>query len=261
MLMLAALAGVVVLGVACAWLSPIRYVALGDSLAAGVGSLLLFGYVQRFRLLAARRLRCPIHLTNLGRFGWASGDLLQALRTSTSFRKAVGRAQILTVNIGGNDLRACEEDDACLERVLAEYQHNWSAIWAELRALNPGATALVLTQYNPYPENHPRREDAGHWISTLNAVMADPAVVRQYRIDGIGDGYTPFQGRECRYTWMCLLGDLHPTDLGHAALAGAVDSVFAPVAMRPRGPARWIGYVAYPFWALGHRWPAPDRAE
>lgn len=245
-----AVAGVLTFGVAWWWLAPLRYVALGDSLAAGVGSILFFGYVARFRLLLAHRLRRPVGLTNLGRFGWTSGDLLQALRTDPVFRATVAEADLITVDIGGNDLRQCGEDEACLERALAEFQANWAGIWAEVRALNPTAAGAALTLYDPYPAGHPRRARAERWIGALNAALADPEVTGRYRIDAIADGYTPFQGQECRYTWVCLLEDIHPTDRGHAALAGAVDRAAAPLPLGRAPLTRWLGRAAY---ACGRR--------
>lgn len=257
---LAVLAGVFLFGAAW-WLAPVCYVALGDSLAAGVGSPLFFGYVQRFRLLAARRLRRPVRLTNLGRFGWTSGELLAALRQDARFREAVARADLISLDIGGNDLRRCGDDEACLERALAAFQANWEAIWAEVRSLNGEAVCLALNLYNPYPAGHPRRPLADRWVGAVNAAMADPDVLARYRIQGVGDAFALFRGRECRYCWICLLGDVHPTDLGHAALAGAVDAVYAPVAGRGGWLRRWLGQIAFPLWAIGRPWAQLDAAE
>lgn len=245
-----------VLVVGAAWwrLGAVRYVALGDSLAAGVGSVLFFGYPHRFRLLAARRLRRPVLLTNLGRFGWTSGDLLSALRTDPRLRRAVAGATLITVDIGGNDLRRCGQDDACLQAALAAFRANWAAIWAEVRALNPTAVCLALQLYNPYPAGHPERGRAEAWLTALNAAMADPALAARHGF-ACADGHTPFQGRECRYTWLCLLGDIHPTDPGHAALAAAVDQAFAPLARPGWWLARWLGHLAFPLWARRQPWP------
>lgn len=235
--------GALALLVACAvalwvwwrWV-PVRYVALGDSLAAGVGSLLFLGYPPRLAASLAARLRRPVALRNLGRFGWAAADLLQALRQDPAFREAVAAADLVTVGVGGNDLRRCGTDPACLERAVAAFRRDWEAIWAEVRRLNPRALCAAVNLYNPYPPGHPLRPWAETWVPALNAAIADPAVLAAYGVVGVADAYGRFQGRECQYTWMCRLGDVHPTDRGYAALAAALMAVLAPALPVPGGP-------------------------
>lgn len=216
------------------WLRCVRYVALGDSLAAGVGSVLFVGYPRRLAVLLGRRWRRLVLLRNLGRFGWTSGQLLDALRTDAPLRAAVAGARLISVDIGGNDLHRCAEDPACLEQAVAEYRRNWEAIWAEVRRLNPGALAVCMDLYNPYPPEHPRHALANQWIAELNRVTADPDVHRMHGIHGMARVYAAFQGRECEYAWACRIGDIHPTDHGHQAIAEAFAAVLPPAPARRR---------------------------
>jgi lysophospholipase L1-like esterase len=78
------------------------YVALGDSLAAGVGARR--GYVDRYAEHLRSDTGVRIEVVNLGRSGQTSSQLLSALRNDPSMRKALGGAEVVTFNIGINDL-------------------------------------------------------------------------------------------------------------------------------------------------------------
>src|SRR5919202_413942 len=80
-----------------------NYVALGDSLAAGTGAL-HEGYVDRYAAYIDDDTGARVSVTNLGRNGQTSSELLYNLRNDPSWRRAVGEADVLTVNIGINDL-------------------------------------------------------------------------------------------------------------------------------------------------------------
>ena len=83
------------------------YVALGDSLATGFGAFK--GYVPRYEAYIETDTGVAITRTNLGRNGWTSSQLLSALRNDPTFRRAAREAEIVTWNIGGNDLRAARK--------------------------------------------------------------------------------------------------------------------------------------------------------
>ena len=89
------------------------YVALGDSLAVGYGDVILDqwglgqrlgfgGYVSRFH--AYLDSNDNVKLNNLGVLGMTSSELVWALKKDPKFKKAVRKADYITLNIGGNDL-------------------------------------------------------------------------------------------------------------------------------------------------------------
>jgi lysophospholipase L1-like esterase len=88
----------------------LRYVALGDSDTEGY--LASVGYPELFGRALERATGHPVEVDNLGRSGWASGNLLHALTTYREFRRALARADVVTVEIGGTDM-----DDAILESI------------------------------------------------------------------------------------------------------------------------------------------------
>ena len=137
------------------------YVALGDSLATGYGAFK--GYVPRYEAHIETDTGVAVTRTNLGRNGWTSSQLLSALRSDPTFRRAIREAEIVTWNIGGNDLRAARnsykkgtcggaDNQDCLRAGVAKPETNWDAITAEVLELRSTRNTIVRTMdiYNPY---------------------------------------------------------------------------------------------------------------
>jgi hypothetical protein len=89
--------------------APLRIVVLGDSEATGHGDATGIGWTGRYaRLLRARRgLR--VVLTNLARDDTKSAELLAELRTDSTMRAAVRRADVVVFAIGGADLNTGDD--------------------------------------------------------------------------------------------------------------------------------------------------------
>jgi lysophospholipase L1-like esterase len=211
------------------WWRRLRYVALGDSIAFGIGSFTLFGYPPRLAKALAPRLRRHIALQNRSRFGLTSTELLGMLEGSDHLRLAIQAAALITVNIGGNDLLQCGYDGACLPGALSTYRANWEGILREIRALNPRATLMALTLYNPYPLADLRRPPVQEGIAALNAIVQDPGLLGRYAVDAVTDLSPLFEGHECAWTWFCSVGDPHPTDTGYAAITQALVDLSEPI--------------------------------
>src|SRR5687768_16774796 len=136
------------------------YVALGDSLATGFGAFT--GYVPRYEAHIETDTGVAVTRTNLGRNGWTSSQLLSALRTDPTFRRATREAEIVTWNIGGNDLRAARnsykngtcggaDNQDCLRTSVEKLKTNWDAITAEVLELRTRNTIVrTMDIYNPY---------------------------------------------------------------------------------------------------------------
>lgn len=137
------------------------HVALGDSLATGYGAFK--GYVPRYEAHIETDTGVAVTRTNLGQNGWTSSQLLSALRNDPTFRRATREAEIVTWNIGGNDLRAARksykngtcggpDNQDCLQAAVAKLETNWDAITAEVLELRSTRPTIVRTMdiYNPY---------------------------------------------------------------------------------------------------------------
>src|SRR3954462_7906177 len=70
------------------------YVALGDSLGAGV--MATQGYVPRYGDFIRQDTGRAVTLVNLSHSGWRSRDLLNALRTDQNFRAQLQKANVVT---------------------------------------------------------------------------------------------------------------------------------------------------------------------
>ncbi|HEX2193702.1 MAG TPA: GDSL-type esterase/lipase family protein [Candidatus Limnocylindria bacterium] len=142
------------------------YLALGDSLAVGVGASdpARLGYVGRIH----RALGGPA-LRNLAVSGETSasfregGQLTAALE---AIRSADPPVSLVTLDIGGNDLLRLLGSEPCMSQpdsaacgqavaaTLAAFERNYRAIVGELRAeldrTAPGARLAVMTYFNPF---------------------------------------------------------------------------------------------------------------
>ena len=140
------------------------YVALGDSLAVGVGARR--GYVPRYAEQLQSDADANVKVTNLGVSGQTSSQLLRSLRTDPEIRKALRGAEVVTFNIGLNDLGqagsayqsdACggPQNRACLRKVVDKVERNWDAIVHEISSLRSSEDTIIRTVglgYTPLTE-------------------------------------------------------------------------------------------------------------
>src|ERR687889_706922 len=130
------------------------YVALGDSLAAGVGAR--EGYVARYAEDVRADAGARVKVTNLGVSGQTSAQLLRVLRSDASARRAISGAEVITFNIGINDLgRASGQYEAetcggarnqrCLRSAVRTLEENWDAITEEILELRSTDEAIIRT--------------------------------------------------------------------------------------------------------------------
>jgi lysophospholipase L1-like esterase len=130
------------------------YVALGDSLAAGVGARR--GYVDLYADHLREDTGARVKLTNLGVSGQTSPQLLRALRNDPSMRRALRGAEVVTYNIGINDLGQARgsydagtcggaQGERCLRAAVGELDENWNAITGEILSLSPTNETIIRT--------------------------------------------------------------------------------------------------------------------
>lgn len=149
--------------------------------------------MPRYRDYVKTDTGVTVKLTNLGKNGWTSTDLLDALRNDPNFRTAVGGAEVVTWNIGGNDLRAARDlyknedcggadNQDCLRASVETLKNNWQGITGEILALrstpdSPATSRTVIRTmdiYNPYVD-----EDiaADSWADdNADGLVDEPAV-------------------------------------------------------------------------------------
>lgn len=214
--------------------TTVSYVALGDSLATGAGATT--SYVAEYAAELEARTGVEIDVTNLAVNGWTSTDLLTALDEDETMRTAVAGADLLTVDIGANDLLraiplyandACGGDDnlQCLRDATALLDEQWAAILDEIIALRDGETTGIATidLYQPFVAN-PRVADDLEVLrpvmNDLNAVLTDVAEERGIPVATVHEAFHGPDGTgDPNETFLISVDGLHPSNAGHELIA------------------------------------------
>ena len=219
---------------------PPKYIALGDSLAFGVGAsepnqagfvALVHDSLERSERFAGT----GIDLINLSSPGATSPDLSQPggqLQLAVNEIRRSADVPVITIDIGGNDLLAlaganspCLTDLAtepcrtALGEILSDLQTHLGETLRALREAAPNASIVVVDLYNPFSGTGDVREliaDVG--VQRINGVIgataADPSLGAK-----LATVFQLFQGRGLQ--WISADG-IHPNDDGYAVMAEVV---------------------------------------
>ena len=223
------------------------YLALGDSLAFGVGAdnPAAEGYVglTDFDLKADPRFAdTGLDLINLSAPGATSADLVQPdgqlskgiaeIQARASDDTAGNEVQIISLDIGGNDLLALADSEspcvqnagsqACQDKLtstLRGLQDNLVSALRQLREAAPHAEIYVLNLYNPYSgTTGDRALVASVGVQEVNgvidAVASDPDFGAK-----LVSVFELFQGRAAE--WIASDG-IHPNNNGYRVMAEAL---------------------------------------
>jgi len=211
----------------------LNYTALGDSLAYGILDLSRGGYVPRYASYVQTDTGSTVLLNNLGRNGWTSTQLLNALRTDMAFRNSLANSQVITFDIGGNDFLRIRDsyqsgtcggadNQDCIRSTVATFKANWSAIIAEILALRSTSNTVIRTMdiYNPFVKQFPTLkfylEDANNYIAATSAANNIPCAKVYQAFNGVnGDEDAGDKG----YISPLDPSGVHPGELGHKVIA------------------------------------------
>ena len=140
----------------------VTYVAIGDSLTKGVGdSTNQGGFVPLLAQSLTNESGLEFKAINYGVSGNTSGQILSRMQEKKEIRKDLKQAQLLTITVGGNDLRkAILEDTSNLdldrfEKASKTYEKNLKQIIELARKDNPDLPVYVVGIYNPLYLNFP----------------------------------------------------------------------------------------------------------
>ncbi len=214
-----------------------QYTALGDSLAYGLYDFEAGGYTHRYQTNAqADNPGVTITLTNTGVPGWTSDDLLVALRNDNNLRTQLANSQVITLDIGGNDLLnalskfqngACggADNQDCLRSTVVNFKANWSAIIAQLLTLRSTSNTVIRSMdiYNPAVN----QEKAFGVFTTLKPYLDD---INRYIFDTsfsnhiacaqVYHAFNGINGDQDAGDRGLLAGDgIHPNSTGHTLIA------------------------------------------
>ena len=222
-----------------------QYAALGDSLAAG--ALAQLGYVPRYATYASTDTGATIDTLNLGIPGWASGDLLHALQNDPAFRNQVSGAQVVTWDIGGNDLSTAHDsfvantcggpdNQDCLRSAVSTFESNWDAIVVELLKLRDPSKTILRTMdvYNPYVASDMkagRFTTVEPYLDQVNGHIHDNAKANNIPVAEVHTAFNGADGTTDPGTLDLIAPDgFHPNDAGHKVIADQLRALaYAPL--------------------------------
>ncbi|WP_059173658.1 GDSL-type esterase/lipase family protein [Bacillus sp. FJAT-27445] len=134
--------------------NSLYHLALGDSIIRGVGASKNQNFVCEFSKELGKLTNKEVNFQNEGISGMTSSELKQ-LMDARKFDEEIKKADIITVNIGGNDvLRAAKEQDfqsafKAFDSLQQTFTQNLADISARITEINPAATIVFLELYNP----------------------------------------------------------------------------------------------------------------
>ncbi|HEU4489710.1 MAG TPA: SGNH/GDSL hydrolase family protein [Jiangellales bacterium] len=218
------------------------YLALGDSLAAGVGAPAGEGYVDLVH--AGLREELPdVDLLSFGVSGETTSSMLtpggQLERAEEALRS--GEVRLVTIDIGANDGLGCAlaRDEACVEGTLDAVRANLATVLERIRTADPDVPVVGTDYYLPVP---PQLQDDPSQVAAaldvlqhLNDTLADVYAEYDVPVAPVSDAFGGLDPalvveRTCAYTSMCSPApDIHPNPSGHAAIAGALLAVLPDV--------------------------------
>ena len=153
----------------------VTYVAIGDSLTKGVGdSTNQGGFVPMLAQSLTNETGLEFKAINYGVSGNTSGQILSRMQEKKEIRKDLKQAQLLTITVGGNDLRkAILEDTSNLnldrfEKASKTYEKNLKQIIELARKDNPDLPIYVVGIYNPLYLNFPDLTDLQTLVDQWN---------------------------------------------------------------------------------------------
>jgi lysophospholipase L1-like esterase len=137
----------------------INHLALGDSIIRGYQIAEEENLVNQFSVQLEQETGKQIVSNNEGIIGITSEKLNQLVQDG-HFDEAIKEADIVTVNVGGNDvLKAVKKSDLysalkSFDSLQSGFTDNLTGIASKIGELNPSATIVFLELYNPMPADH-----------------------------------------------------------------------------------------------------------
>lgn len=222
-----------------------HYTAMGDSLAAG--ALAEMGYVPRYATYINTDTGATVETLNLGVPGWTSADLLNALQNDSVFRKQVSGAQVVTWDIGGNDLanphdsyvnNTCGgvDNQDCLRSAVSTFETNWDAIVVELLKLRDARKTILRTMdiYNPYVAadmQAGRFAALEPYLDQVNTHIHDNAKANNIPVAEVHTAFNGADGtQDPGALGLLAIDGFHPNDAGHKIIADQLRALaYAPL--------------------------------
>lgn len=202
--------------------TPLTYIALGDSLTAGLGAsevnyLRMNAFVPQ--LTKQLRLHREIYVENHGIPGITSSQLQIYLQQGAGVQEKLKEADLITLTIGGNDLlrlvRTNNLQAEIIQSTIQQYGQELQGIFQTIRQQNKTVPIYVMDLYSPYEAGHPLHEIGQATISIYNKELAKQ--VSAFSNIHIVSVYSDFLGKGNTLTHIAK-NDIHPNDSGYRVI-------------------------------------------
>ena len=226
-----------------------KYLALGDSLAAGEGaSSPANNYATRFRQYLEATFNVDFAFTNLGIPGESTSSFVQGpesqldraiaeIKSLQNDGDPATQTHVITLSLGVNDIiptlegpvcRAGPGDPGCrteLDNATSLIETNMNVILRRLReAAGPETLIMLMTYYDPFDFGSGLAFEAlsDETMRNLNGRIVAAAQANDI---AIADAHPLFRGLAARLTHV-LEGDVHPVDRGYGVLLLAFQDAY-----------------------------------
>ncbi|QRG66050.1 GDSL-type esterase/lipase family protein [Brevibacillus choshinensis] len=197
-----------------------KIVALGDSLTRGAGDANGQGYAGLVRQALEKKLGTSITFSNLAINGQESTDLVKQL-SQEQVKSLLGEANLVLFTIGGNDMfrqtgGLYTIDKEKLAAATKQLTTNYEEVIKQIRTVNPKATIVYTTLYNPFGDTEASVDtikpviDWNYTASQIAAKYSNVIVVPTYDL---------FVGKEKSYLYT---DHFHPNTAGYERMAARV---------------------------------------
>jgi lysophospholipase L1-like esterase len=222
----------------------LNYTGLGDSIAFGAFAPPGSGYVPLYRSYLETDLSRAVNLYPLGVPGWTSYDLQAAVSNNFLFRLSIFYSDVVTWNIGGNDLIAARNqykagtcggplNQQCMADAVHAFKLNWDAIVTEILRLRRFRPTVIrtMTIYNPYVNIDKEADswpgDLGNdfqvlkpYLDEVNAYIGATADANKIAYAPVYEAFNgPAGDEDPGDKGLIAFNAFHPNAAGHALIA------------------------------------------
>lgn len=206
---------------------PIVYVALGDSLTVGIGAILQPGFVKRYTKMIEQSTGRKVITFVFAKHGATSDDLLQKLELPV-IKFALRQADLITISIGGNDLRKGakvffkQNDPLIMKQTLAQYHENMQQILLKIAAIKKKTKPYevrLIDVYNPMPHIAEAQAWLNRFYKQLKRIEGQANKDKKENKNrhlAVTNIMSEFQGREKQFMF---IDKLHPNADGYQVIA------------------------------------------
>lgn len=205
-----------------------RYVALGDSLAAGQtpNNMIDAGYTDFIALRLASRGMLEHFTKELAFSGFTSKQVLERVKEPYA-QPLLNDATLITISAGANDLLGLVNTNAATGEVsfdqfaadfaLNNVRQHMASMLEELAVRAPKADVFVIGYYFPYPHVHNvQKGGLSTQLELLNTILQQQATAHGATFIDVSAGY----GVDAK-TFLPNPSDVHPNFEGYMAMANA----------------------------------------